>query len=255
MNAVKLFRDKNGVLSVERFPLWRRIEHALAIGTFATLVLTGFPQKFYQSGWASSVIGALGGLADVRTIHRAAGIAFTVMLSLHVLAIVVGAITKRMRMSLVPVPQDMRDAWQNLRYYFGLREQPPKMPKFDYRQKFEYVGMVLGSVVMALTGLFLMWPVLVSSVLGGEAIAASRLAHSSEAVLALLVLIIWHAYSAVFAPDVFPLDTTIFTGKMTVEELKHRHTLEYERLFPEGDPEQVAAAATTPDAKPTAPPP
>ena len=38
---------------------------------------------------------------------------------------------------------------------------------------------------------------------------------------------------------------------------QHRHTLEYERLFPEGDPEQVAAAAATgatPDAKPTAPP-
>ena len=92
MNAVKLFRDKNGVLSVERFPLWRRIEHVLAIGTFAILVVTGFPQKFYQNDWATAVIERLGGLAEVRTIHRIAGIVFTVMLTLHILAIVVGAI-------------------------------------------------------------------------------------------------------------------------------------------------------------------
>ena len=243
MNGVKLYRDKNGVLSVERFPLWRRIEHIVVIATFTTLVLTGFPQKFYDTSWAASVISALGGLADVRTVHRIAGFLFTASLVMHVAVIVFGALTRRMRMTLVPVPQDLRDAWQNLRYYFGLREHPPKMPVFDYRQKFEYIGMVLGSIIMAMTGLFLIWPVEISGLLGGEAIAASRLAHSNEAVLALLVLIIWHAYSAVLAPDVFPLDKSMFTGKMTVAELKHHHALEYDRLFPDGDPEAVAEAA------------
>jgi len=237
MNGVKLYRDKNGVLSVERFPLWRRIEHLLVIATFTTLVITGFPQKFYDTSWASSVIQGLGGLADVRTIHRAAGIVFSASLVLHVMVIVLGALTRRMRMTLVPVPQDLRDAWQNLRYYFGLREHQPKMPKFDYRQKFEYIGMVLGSLIMVMTGLFLLWPVEVGSFIGGQALAASRLMHSNEAVLALLVLIIWHAYGAVLAPDVFPLDKSMFNGKMTLEELKHRHTLEYERLFPNGDPD------------------
>ena len=34
-------------------------------------------------------------------------------------------------------------------------------------------------------------------------------------------------------PEIFPLDTTIFSGKMSVARLEHEHPLEYERLFPE----------------------
>lgn len=237
MKGVKLSRDRDGRLCVERFPLWRRVEHIAVILTFTTLVLTGFPQKFYDASWAETLLSLFGGLDDARTIHRVAGIVFAVLTALHLAVIVLGAITKRIRMSLVPTPQDLRDAWQNLRFYFGLRESQPKMPKFDYRQKFEYIGMVMGSLIMVLTGAILLWPVETGGIIGGEALAASRIAHSNEAVLALLVLVVWHVYSAVLAPDVFPLDKSMFNGKMTVEELKHRHTLEYERLFPAGDPE------------------
>jgi hypothetical protein len=35
------------------------------------------------------------------------------------------------------------------------------------------------------------------------------------------------------APDVFPFDTTIFTGKISEERMKHEHPLEYERLMAE----------------------
>lgn len=246
MKGVKLSRDRDDRLCVERFPLWRRVEHVTVILTFSTLVLTGFPQKFFEAAWAQTLLGFFGGLDHARSIHRIAGITFVVLTTLHLAVIVVGAITKRLRMSLVPTPQDLRDAWQNLRFYFGLREKQPKMPKFDYRQKFEYIGMVMGSLIMVITGVFLMWPVETAGALGGQALAASRVAHSNEAVLALLVLIVWHVYSAVFAPDVFPLDRSMCSGKMTVEELKHRHTLEYERIFPAGEAEAETVEAEAP---------
>ena len=50
-------------------------------------------------------------------------------------------------------------------------------------------------------------------------------------------------------PEVFPLDTTIFSGKMRVSRLKHEHALEYERLFPdrvEDEPEADPSEATGP---------
>ena len=257
MKGVKLSRDRDGRLCVERFAMWRRVEHFITILVFGTLVLTGFPQKFYDTAWAATLLDLFGGLNDARVIHRVAGIVFSISLGLHVAIFIGGVITKRMRMSLVPTPQDLRDAWQNLRFYFGLREQQPRMPKFDYRQKFEYIGMVMGSLVMVATGVFLMWPVETAGVVGGEALAASRVAHSNEAVLALLVIVVWHVYSAVLAPDVFPLDKTMITGKMTVEELKHRHAIEYDRIFPAGVADEelpaVETAATTPTEAPPEP--
>jgi cytochrome b subunit of formate dehydrogenase len=237
MTAPKLSRDANGELHIERFPLWRRVEHIIAIAAFTVLVLTGFPQKFFDTEWAHALLALFGGLESSRTIHRVAGFVFSAQLIVHIAVIVVGAALKRMRMTMLPVPQDLRDAWENLRFYFGLRTVPPKLPKFDYRQKFEYIGMVMGSLIMVASGVLLIWPVQATTWLGGEWIAASRVAHSNEAVLALLVLVVWHIYSAIFSPEVFPLDKSMFTGGMPLEELKHRHGREYDYLFPKGHPE------------------
>ena len=33
------------------------------------------------------------------------------------------------------------------------------------------------------------------------------------------------------APEAFPIDTSIFTGKIRKEKLRHEHALEYEELF------------------------
>ena len=52
--------------------------------------------------------------------------------------------------------------------------------------------------------------------------------------MAFLVVIIWHIYNAHFNPDVFPFDTTIFTGQISRERMEHEHPLELERLVPPG---------------------
>ncbi|MCA9555213.1 MAG: cytochrome b/b6 domain-containing protein [Myxococcales bacterium] len=240
MTAPKVKRSPSGELLVERFSTPRRIEHIIAIITFATLVITGLPQKFDGSNLGHWIIGALGGLDHTRYIHRIAGVVFSVHAVAHIMAFVVGLLTRKMRMSLIPVPQDLRDAWQNLMFYLGRVKKPPRLPKFDYRQKFEYIGMVMGGLVMVFSGLILMYPMEIARMLPGETIPAALVAHSSEAVLALLVLVVWHMYSVILSPDVFPLDTSMFTGYMTAEELKHHHRAEYDEVFPDGQPDELA---------------
>ncbi|MCA9672334.1 MAG: cytochrome b/b6 domain-containing protein [Myxococcales bacterium] len=226
----KIVTREDGTVMVERFSPIRRVEHTLAMVTFVVLVLTGFPQSL-RGDVSLWIMNLFGGLDAMRRVHRIAGIVFCAHAGAHLLSIVIGIVTGRMRPTLLPTPQDLRDAWHNLLYYLGFRERGPELPKFDYRQKFEYIGLILGGMVMVFSGLILMFPMQAAQLLPGQLIPAAAVAHSKEAVLALLVLVIWHVYSVTLSPEVFPLDRTIFSGYIDKEELKERHTLEYRRIF------------------------
>ena len=44
------------------------------------------------------------------------------------------------------------------------RTLPPRFGRFDYRQKFEYWGLIFGSLVMVATGFILYFPIAVAGV-------------------------------------------------------------------------------------------
>ncbi len=241
MSTTTKMKKVNGTVLIERFTVGRRIEHIFVIAVFVMLVLTGFPQKFFDVSWSSRIIDFFGGVDRTRLIHRIFGLTFSVHALVHIGIIIVGVLSSRMRLSLLPTSADFRDLFATLRYYLGYQSDKPTYPKFDYRQKFEYLGIVLGGVVMVLTGLILLYPGWFAGFVPGQVIPASRVMHSNEALLAFLVLTIWHVYGSHFSPEVFPMDKTIFTGYIDEHELKERHQREYERLFPE-------KTGTTPEA-------
>ena len=236
MSEPRIIERKDGTVLIERFSPIRRVEHIIVLTTFVVLVLTGLPQKF-EGAWTTFLLNLFGGLDSSRFVHRVAGIVFTLHAVVHLVTFVAGVVMGKMRLTLLPTVQDLRDARENLLYYFGFREQPPALPKFDYRQKFEYLGMVLGGLVMVFSGLMLLYPQTFASWIPGQLIPAARVAHSNEAMLALLVLVVWHVYGSHLSPEVFPMDKSIFTGYLTREELHERHLLEYRRLFPDGETE------------------
>ena len=216
--------------TVVRFSLRTRIEHASVMGLFLALAVTGFPQKFYPAPWTRWFVDALGGIDAVRWLHRASGVLFAVLFVVHVGGAVWPTLRRKAALSLVPDAKDFRDAAATLRYQLGTAPQPPAFDRFDYRQKFEYWGLLLGGSVMVATGFLLLFPLLATAVLGGQFVPAAKVAHSNEGLMAFLVVLTWHIFNAHLSPEAFPGDTTVFTGRIERERLRHEHPLEYARL-------------------------
>jgi hypothetical protein len=59
--------------------------------------------------------------------------------------------------------------------------------------------------------------------------------HAEEAFLAVVFLFTVHFFNNHFRPDKFPLEVVMFTGTFSVEEFKHEHPLEYQRLVDSGE--------------------
>jgi formate dehydrogenase subunit gamma len=224
-------RDHRPEEYVIRFSWWDRLQHALVIVIFLLLIATGLPQKWPYADLSRLMIAQMGGIFAVRWIHRAAGIAFALLAVAHLATVIAGLVTRRLKPSLLLTRNDFRDAIDNLRYYLGRVEQPPRFERFDYRQKFEYWGIIFGSTIMIMSGFILYFPIDFARVFPADLIPAAKVMHSYEALLALLIILVWHMYGALLSPDVFPFDSSIFTGKISKERLKHEHPLEYEERF------------------------
>jgi len=224
-------RDVETSEYVVRFSFWARFQHAAIILLFGLLLLTGMPQKWPYAEASRWVIEHLGGIFVTRWLHRAAGVAFSALLVAHLAIAIAGVLSRRTQPSMLLSRKDFRDAIDNLRYYVGYAETPPPFGRFDYRQKFEYWGLIFGALIMAASGFILFFPILLSRVLPAELIPAAKVMHSAEALLAFLIILIWHMAGAHLTPESFPMDTSIFTGKIRKDKLRREHPLEYDDLF------------------------
>lgn len=218
---------------VVRFSFWSRFQHAAVILLFGALLVTGLPQKWPYNDVSRWTVDSMGGIFATRWLHRAAGVVFAVLVAAHLTVAIAGILTRRIKPSMLLYRKDFTDAIHNLKYYVGRADKPPRFGRYDYRQKFEYWGLIFGSLIMVATGFMLYFPIAVSRLLPAELIPAAKVMHSYEALFALLIVLIWHMAGAHLSPEAFPIDTSIFTGKVPVEKLRHEHPLEYEELFGE----------------------
>lgn len=206
----------------ERFSIYERIEHIIMLVSFTTLAVTGLPQKYPEAGVSQFIVGVLGGIDFMRSIHHFAATILMLGTVYHIVAVGYKVFVKRAQMSMLPGLQDAKDALQAFIYNIGIGKTRPQMGRFTFEEKAEYWALVWGTAVMAITG-FMMWnPIATAKFLPGEAIPAAKAAHGAEAVLAVLAIIVWHFYGV----HLKHFNKAMWTGKLNEEEMLHEHPLE-----------------------------
>ena len=174
----------------------------------------------------------MGGLDTVRFIHHLFGIMLVFEGVYHVLVALYELLFARSKpTAMFPRPQDVKDAFQQVAHLAGMKVEKPRFQRYDFRHKLEYWSVAWGTLLMGATGLILLFPIVATRFLPGVAVTASRVAHSYEALLAFLAIVLWHFYNTHFAAESFPMDTSIFTGKISAEKMQEEHPLEYQKLM------------------------
>jgi hypothetical protein len=84
----------------------------------------------------------------------------------------------------------------------------------------------------------LWFPVASTRLVPGWALNVASIVHGDEALLAVAFIFTVHFFNTQFRPDRFPMDVSIFTGTITVEELEFERPRELEALKASGTLEE-----------------
>lgn len=183
-----------------------RFAHALTLLSFPVLVITGFTLKFPESWWARPLLLWEGHFALRGTIHRVAAVVLLVAIGYHVVHLAVDRRAAAMIRHMIPKLRDLRELQDMIAYNLGFTAQRPTFGEFSYIEKAEYLAYLWGTVVMAASGFILWFNTLALRYFPKWVLDASAALHYYEAILATFAILIWHMYSVVFDPDVYPLD-------------------------------------------------
>lgn len=209
-----------------RFGLSKRLQHWVMTLSFTVLAITGLPQRYALADWAEWMIAAMGGIETVRIIHRVSAVVFILVTVYHFVSLAYGVFVKRGRMTMLPGLKDVTDMLDSIRYSLGLARQHPRYPHFSFAEKIEYWSLIWGSVLMIITGFMLWNPIATARFFPGEFIPAAKAAHSAEALLAALAVLVWHFYGV----HVKIFNRSMFSGKLTREEMEVEHAAELEEI-------------------------
>ncbi|MBI4295429.1 MAG: hypothetical protein HY669_04600 [Chloroflexi bacterium] len=228
---------------VVRFDIHQRLQHITMMSSFTLLALTGLPLKFHDAAVSQWWVALWGGVESTRAVHHFAAwvMAFACVYHLGYIGFTTVVLKRPFPVEMIPSPKDFFDLLHDLRYYFGLSPERARYGRFNYREKFDYWAVFWGIFIMAGSGFVLMFPVLVSRFLPGWIVPTALVAHSDEAILAVSWIVIVHLFFAHLAPNIFPFNKSIFTGKVPRERYQHEHPLEYKRMTEaaeEGRPEE-----------------
>lgn len=217
-----------------RMTLFERIQHGTLAASFIVLVYTGFALTYPETWLFRGFVAFERGYALRGWIHRGAALVMCFACLLHLVYLPTRR-GRRFLLDMLPKLSDVREAAEQVAYLVGLRADPARFDRFSYMEKAEYWSLIWGSAIMAGTGFALWFETAALRLLPLWALDVATYIHFYEALLATLAIAVWHFYFVIFNPDVYPVNWTLLTGRISEDMFRHEHPREYERLLAQED--------------------
>jgi cytochrome b subunit of formate dehydrogenase len=232
------------VAEFRRFNAYHRILHMVMAVSFIGLVASGMPIKYAEAPWAAWMMKLQGGYQGAALIHRICAVITFGYFAAHIFYVLYDiVIVRKLKFnllgpdSLVPWIKDLRDIMNNVKWFLG-RGPRPEFDRFTYWEKFDYWAVFWGVGMIGVSGLFLWFPEFLGRFFPGWAFNIATVIHSDEALLAAGFIFTIHYFNTHLRPEKFPMDLVMFTGTLTLHELRRERPLEYQRLVKEKKLEQ-----------------
>jgi cytochrome b subunit of formate dehydrogenase len=223
--------EHEGQLFCLRFSTAQRVQHIILFVSFFILIITGLPLMISDTWVARAMFWFEGSFAVRGIVHRLAAVGLLGVSVYHLFYCLFSRRGNQDLRQMTLRKNDLTDPFQILLYNLGRKPEPPKYPRFNFIEKFEYYAVAWGSGVMLVTGAALWFPVQATILFPRWVLDIIRVIHGFEAILAFLAIIIWHMYNVHLNPEVFPMSRVWLNGRMSLDLLRHHHRLEYDRLI------------------------
>ncbi len=220
------------IIATKRKPQVRRMtlnevwQHTFTLVSFFILVISGFALRFNESWLAKFFFGWEGGFELRGVIHRWAAVVFIITVIWHIVYLLISRRGRLFVKDMIPEWKDFSDFFQKIAFNMGYRKEEPQFKRFSYIEKAEYWAIVWGTVVMVLTGFMLWFDNWFIHFLPKGALDVALVVHYYEAWLAFLAIMVWHLYSTVFNPRLYPMNPSWLTGMMPEEMYAEEHPLD-----------------------------
>jgi cytochrome b subunit of formate dehydrogenase len=231
-----------------RFSVPQRYLHGVLAITFLGLALTGLPLRFSNTRVAEAVARAVGGFGAILFFHLVNAVVMTIAFLIHLGNVAYRVVAHKEYGllwgpdSMVPRLKDVQDFIGNLKWFLH-RGPKPKMDRYAYWDKFDYWAVFWGMAIIGFSGYAMWFAPFFARFIPGYWLNIALLIHGEEALLAVTFIFTIHFFNTHLRPENFPMDLVIFDGRVSEEELQHKHPEEYKRLVEDGELEKLRVEA------------
>jgi len=234
------------ITRIRRFSPLDRLFHLFLMLTFLIQAATGFSRLYITTSWGKNINTLFGGYETSILIHKWVGVFMIIGFLIHTFYLLIRINWKNLTKSILGPDslvlnfQDGRQLWQRILWFFGMGS-PPKFDRWTYFEKFDYWAVYWGMPLLAVTGLMAMFPLTTSRIVPGWFLNIAVLLHRAEALLAVSYIFIVHFFIGHFRPSSFPMNESMFSGSISLEEAMEERPAWIERLKKEGRLEHARA--------------
>ncbi len=222
---------------------FHRFLHILVNISFLTLAFTGLPQSYAHTELAKWLFANVMSLQSAQKLHYFAAAVTGFYFVAHLLFLAIKLRKTKIREMLTGPntlmfrKKDLTDFAAHMKWFFN-KGHHPRFDRWTYWEKFDYFAVFWGVFVIGLSGLLRWQEEFFGNLLGGGVISLADTVHKEEALLATAFIFIVHFFNTHLRASKFPMDVSVYTGRISEKEMMEERPLEYERLREAGELEQ-----------------